>query len=143
MNSSTIHNDTSMITYQKGFTLIELVVAILVFAIGIIGISKMQIIVVQANAFSMQLTAANNVARNTIERLIGLPQANSALGGETALAATYTTSSPGVTDTNIVYFPSWTVSQIAGTNFRQVNVSVAWTEKDVPHIITTTFFKGP
>jgi prepilin-type N-terminal cleavage/methylation domain-containing protein len=138
-----MYKDKSLINYHKGFTLIELVVAILIFAIGIIGISKMQIMAVQANAFSMQLTRANNVAKNTIEQLMGLPQANSAFGGEAALAATYTTSWHGVTDSNVVYSPFLSVSQIAGTSFRQVDLSVAWNEKAISHSITITFFKGP
>jgi prepilin-type N-terminal cleavage/methylation domain-containing protein len=143
MNTSLFYKDESLTSCRKGFTLIELVVAILIFAIGIIGISKMQIMAVQANAFSMQLTRANNEAKNTIEQLMGLPQSDSAFGGATALAATYTTQWPGVTDANVIYTPSWSVNQIAGTSFRQVDVSVTWNEKTLSHSITITFFKGP
>jgi len=143
MDLSINYNDKSLINYHQGFTLIELVVAILIFAIGIIGISKMQIMAVQANAFSMQLTDANNVAKNTIERIMDLPLTSNTFGGETALTATSTFSSPGVTASHIVYYPSWSVSQIAGTNSRQVNVLLTWNEKTIPHSITISFFKGP
>ena len=57
---------------SAGFTLIELVVAIFVFALGIMGILKMHQASVQANNFSMQLTKAVNAAEDQMEFLRGL-----------------------------------------------------------------------
>ncbi|MGC9323718.1 MAG: type IV pilus modification PilV family protein [Desulfomonilia bacterium] len=115
---------------RLGFTLIELVVAIFIFALGIMGIVKMQSQAIQANSYSMQLTDAVNIAQDHLERLRGLTFAHDSMS--TALHTTSTNLHRG-----IPFNLSWRVSD-PGTfrPSREVLVSVRWQEKAINHQIT-------
>lgn len=58
---------------QKGFTLIEALVAIVIFTIGIIALYTMQSTSVRGNANAIALTRAANSAADQVEKLIGIP----------------------------------------------------------------------
>jgi type IV pilus assembly protein PilV len=110
-----------------GFTLIELVVAILIFAIGIVGIMKMHQASIQANNYSMQLTQAMNIAEDKLDFLRGLQftNANMTTGNHAAVA----------TSMGVQYNLTWTVAATAGSNnhARSVNLTIAWKEKTIDH----------
>jgi len=117
-----------------GFTLIELVVAILVFALGIMGIMKMHQASIQSNNYSMQLTQAVNIAQDRIERLRGAsfddPDMSVAIHNTTIINdATY---ARGV-DYNLSYIVS--VAPNTNNMGRDVNLTVTWQEKSIHHIL--------
>ncbi len=58
---------------NKGFTLIEVMVAVAILAIGILAVSSMQMHSVEGNSLAGNTTEAVTVAENELERLIGLP----------------------------------------------------------------------
>ncbi len=58
---------------EKGFSLIEILIAITVFAIGILALGKMQITSIKGNSFGNELTRAITLAQNKAEELTGLP----------------------------------------------------------------------
>ena len=57
---------------QKGFTLIEILIAITVFAIGILGVAAMQLGAIKGNSYSSHLTEATTLAQNKMEELMML-----------------------------------------------------------------------
>ena len=59
-------------TDEQGFTLIEILIAITVFAIGILAVGKMQITAIQGNSRANHLTEAVTLAQSKIEELISL-----------------------------------------------------------------------
>ena len=73
---------------RSGFTLVELVVAILIFGIGICGIAKMQYVAVRGNAYAMRLSQATNAAENRMEWLMGLNYDAAELGGNLGVNST-------------------------------------------------------
>ena len=58
---------------SKGFTLIEVMVAMAIFAIGILGVSKLNIMATGGNTISRKMTEAAYVALDDMEKLILLP----------------------------------------------------------------------
>jgi type IV pilus assembly protein PilV len=54
---------------QKGFTLLEVLVSILVLSFGMLGLAAMQLNALQSAHFSYQSTIANLVAKDAKERL--------------------------------------------------------------------------
>ena len=58
---------------QAGFTLIEVMIALSIFAIGILAVSAMQITAINQNSGSRMQTEATAVAEQLMERLMALP----------------------------------------------------------------------
>ena len=58
---------------EQGFTLIEIMIALVIFSIGLLGIAIMQINAINGNASARMSTEAATHAQDQIERLLGLP----------------------------------------------------------------------
>jgi len=55
---------------EKGFTLLEILIAILIFIFGILAVGNMQITAIQGNSFANSLTEASIAAQDQIENLL-------------------------------------------------------------------------
>ncbi|MGO9147200.1 MAG: prepilin-type N-terminal cleavage/methylation domain-containing protein [Desulfomonilia bacterium] len=110
-----------------GFTLIELVIAILVFAIGIVGILKMHQASIQSNSFSMQLTEAMNISQDKFDYLRGLGVNNTSMsiGAHNPVI---------VTSMGVPYTVSWGVTSVSSG--KNVTLNISWKEKAILHTIT-------
>jgi type IV pilus assembly protein PilV len=58
---------------SQGFTLVELMIALFIFAIGILAVASMQGEAIKGNSFSDLMTVANTLAEAKMEDLMGLP----------------------------------------------------------------------
>ena len=58
---------------NQGYTLIEVLIAMAVFSIGILAVAAMQTTSVQGNASARRVTEATALAENQIESLLELP----------------------------------------------------------------------
>ncbi len=125
MDNVIIHSSHKM---PGGFTLIELVIAILVFAIGLVGILKMHQASVQSNNFSMQLTEAMNISQDKFDYLRGLGVNNTSMsiGAHNPVI---------VTSMGVPYTVQWWVTAAPdSTSFgRKVELKITWNEKAIPH----------
>jgi prepilin-type N-terminal cleavage/methylation domain-containing protein len=63
----------------SGFTLIEVMIAMVIFSIGILGVAKMQISAINGNAAALKISEKFSLASNRIERLMSLPYTHSDL----------------------------------------------------------------
>ena len=57
---------------QRGFTLIEILIAITIFAIGILAVASMQISSINGNADAQRITDASTIAQDQLEELMAL-----------------------------------------------------------------------
>jgi prepilin-type N-terminal cleavage/methylation domain-containing protein len=123
---------------SKGFTMIELVISILIFALGSLGVAKLQQSAIMGNSFSMQMTNTLNIVDSQVEYLRGvnLDHADLTLGTHNG----GTTSHQGVD-----YTLAWTVNTTAlgsSVNTREVQIVVSWMEKNTNHSVTTNLMRS-
>jgi type IV pilus modification protein PilV len=112
---------------QEGFTLIEVLVAITIFAISFLGLAAGATSVMKANQISYFNTVAINLAQDQMEQL----KAMSTL----PTCPTYTTAgcSDSQTASGATFNRSWEItptSPTPGVNFDVINVQIAWTDYD-------------
>ena len=54
---------------QEGFTLIEILVAVVILSVGLLGMAAMTIIIIRGNRMAVRQTNATNLAQQLMERL--------------------------------------------------------------------------
>lgn len=109
---------------MKGFTLIEVMVGLLILAIGLLGMANMTAVGIKTNANSGHLTEAYQIAQAEMERLRTVPW-GSVINGSSFRELR------GISFTN-----SWAVST-AG-NLKDIVLSVAWVDSIDHKIILKT-----
>jgi type IV pilus assembly protein PilV len=70
---------------QHGFTLLEVMIALAIFAIGILAVSAMQMNSINQNAAARMQTEATTVATDAMERLLALPYDHGQLDADVTL----------------------------------------------------------
>lgn len=87
---------------EKGFTLVEAMVAMVVLAIGILGVVIMQTRAVNANASAFSRTAGTGVGISVMETLQNLPSTDASLTAtHNALNLLPNTAAAGLADPNV------------------------------------------
>ena len=113
-----------MVTTEKGFTLSEALVAIVVLSLGLIGLERMHIAAIQVNTIASRLTQATTLAQDRAERLIALPYNDPMLTDTTApgLFTSHTDANPPQS-----YTITWEVdTDVPSTGIKTINVFVTW-----------------
>jgi prepilin-type N-terminal cleavage/methylation domain-containing protein len=123
---------------QAGFTMIELALAILVFALGIMGVARMQTEAVKNSGFSMQMSDAVNLAEDRLETLTALDISESIPADLTVGAH----AAEPVTVRGISYQISWVVSQLNTNPSRRIDLAVNWQEQTIPHSLSVNAIMG-
>ena len=141
---------------QQGFTILEIMIAMAIFAIGILGVAQMQIQAINANAYSRLSTEAVTFAQGQVEQLLVLPYGHADLadtnqngasngtnqdlnndgiddnGGDFGLgsigaAADHTLSSTPPTPTDCTYNFSWNIAtDEPETDCKRIRMIVQW-----------------
>lgn len=106
----------------KGFTLVEVLVALLVFSIGMLGLIKLQGAVTLSSAESRMYTQAVNLAQDKVEELRNYVH-------QTTYDA-YASEPNGseITGTNATFTRTWAVNNNAG--YKEIIVTVNWVGVD-------------
>lgn len=110
---------------QEGFTLIEVLVAITIFAISFLGLAAGATSVMRANQISYLNTVAINLAQDQMEQL----KAMSALPSCPAYTSLGCSDSQPVS--GATFNRSWRItptSPAAGVNYNVIDVQIAWSD---------------
>ena len=137
---------------EKGFTLVEVLVAICVLSFGLLAVASMQLAAIQANSTARELTDALNIAQEKMEELIALPFGDSDLDDKNgddsagldkptkaeivaagdALISSGSGGKPDYGETVARgprnYYLYWNVNESV-SNIKTIRVIVAWSEK--------------
>jgi len=141
---------------SQGFTLLELMIALVVLTIGMLGLATMQGMALKATASGGNITIANNLVRNAAERIVK----NSANSG--AYAGMNTSSGSRPNCPNLTPAPvcatdltDWQlkvtglpqgllrVTSTAGATFDTVTVIGSWQDSMGQHSVTLPFQVAP
>lgn len=112
-----------MMKEQNGFTLLEVIIALFIFSIGLLAVASMQMTAIKGNYFSGTLTEASNWAADQMETLMSLPY-DDADGNLDAGAH------PDVPLEEGIYTITWNVLEDDTTNnTKTITITVAWTDR--------------
>ena len=111
--------------FNRGFTVIEVLITLLIFAIAMIGITNMRTLSLNGSFFNKDATSASSLAQKKLEELKG---------------ASYNSITSGSTQQNNMSI-TWTVVPNSTTvteggatttyNFKDITVGVTWKQKKV------------
>ena len=94
-------------TDNNGFTLIEVMIAMVVLLVGMLGVMGMQYYAVAGNSVSRELRIATNLTQEVVEQIKGTPYANLASGTDPAALPT----GPEISGSMLTVTRRWWVTQ--------------------------------
>jgi prepilin-type N-terminal cleavage/methylation domain-containing protein len=116
---------------RRGFTLIEMMVAILLIGVGLMGLAALSTTVTRANVHSAALTAASTLAQERMERFRTDNYAGIVAGNDSRV------------QDGIVYTRAWTVADnTPEIGLKTVTVTVSWTTRGKLHSTTLSTIRG-
>lgn len=116
----------------KGFTLIEVLIGLIILAIGLLAIAGMQITSIVGTSFSSNLTQASVLAQERLEFLKGLSLNDARLN-----TGTYN-DPPDIG----IFTRSYQANRNANPDFVTIIYTISWLEKGVTHTVTFRTIKG-
>jgi prepilin-type N-terminal cleavage/methylation domain-containing protein len=117
---------------KKGFTLVEVLIGLIILAIGILAIAGMQITSLVGTSFSNNLTQASVLAQDRLEFLKGLSLNDARLD-----TGTYN-DPPDIG----IFKRSYQATRNANPNFVTITYTVSWLERGMTHTVTFRTIKG-
>ena len=117
---------------KKGFSLLELLIALVILSVGLLGAAEMQVASISGNAFSSNVTVATGLAQNKIEELKKLPNSDATLSAGD--------HDEGLLPGTAIFSRSSNVNDLSA-ELKRVTVSVRWTDK-AQHTITLSTMKA-
>ena len=117
---------------EKGFTLIEVLLGMIILAVCILAVAGMQITSIRGTSFSNNMSQASVLAQNRLEFLKGLPLADNRLD---------TNNYPN--DVTVgVFTGSYQATRSGSPNYVQITYTVSWVEKGIPHSVSFRTIKA-
>jgi len=118
----------------KGFTLVEIMIAMLLLVIALVGLASVTVSVIKGNDLSRMVTTATTLAKDKMEELKNLSTTGA---GYDALPAI------GSETKETIYTRDWTVGAVGATapdndttKMKKITVTVTWTWNGQSHNAT-------
>ncbi len=112
------------LSHDRGLTLVEIMTALAIMVIALLGLASVTVMVVKGNAFSKTLTAATILAKDRMEQLKNTGYASLASGTDYA-AIDATVHSTRAADS--LYTRTWTVNRNSpASDMTTIDVTVEW-----------------
>ena len=122
---------------QSGFTLLEVLIAISILTVGLLGVAQMQIMGIKGNYFSGNTTAALSLAEEKMEDLLGKSYTDAELASGNNPDANNPIDETG--QAGGIYSRMWTVTDNTPIiDTKEVTVSVSW---DPAHQVSLSCIK--
>lgn len=115
---------------EEGFTLIEVMVALVIFAFGILAVLGMQTTAIRGGHQSNNLTEASRIGANLIEQFV---------------SQDYAYVNDGTDTVDGKYTLDWDVTEITSgqlTNTKAIDLTIQWTEGGRTHTVSYEFLKA-
>ena len=123
-----------------GFTLLEVLIAVSIFALGILAVASMQLTSIKGNAFGNEMTAATFLAQAQLERMKSVADVSTLATGGDANPIDENENSPAG---GAIYNRIWTVAAGPSAGSRQITVTVNWSSGLGAHsVILRTITRG-
>jgi prepilin-type N-terminal cleavage/methylation domain-containing protein len=108
---------TLKLTRSKGFSLIEVMIALVILAVALLALAGLMITTTKNTSFGGHMTEAATFAQDKLEQLRASPWAGIIAGADTQVGAT-----------GISYARSWTVADNPNGDQRWVTITMNWTD---------------
>jgi type IV pilus assembly protein PilV len=124
-NESTYHCEKSF-KGQRGFTVIEVLIAVSILTVGLLGVATMQMSAIRGNNFSDNTSTALALAEDRMETLLGMLDTNPLLvaGDQTDGLIDESGQAGGN------YRRSWNVVNVVdpstGISYKEIRMTVSW-----------------
>jgi type IV pilus assembly protein PilV len=105
---------------SNGFTLVEVVVALVILAVGLLAIAAMQITSTKGGYFSSNVTQATIFAQDKLENLKNLSYSDSKLAGGEHDEGTMS---------GTIFSRKYNVVEDAGNSMKTITVTVQWVDR--------------
>jgi prepilin-type N-terminal cleavage/methylation domain-containing protein len=118
---------TLKLTRSKGFSLIEVMIALVILAVALLALAGLMITTTKNTSFGGHMTEAATFAQDKLEQLRASPWTGIIAGADTQVGAT-----------GISYARSWTVAANPNGDQRWVTITINWTDptKNTNHSIS-------
>jgi prepilin-type N-terminal cleavage/methylation domain-containing protein len=131
---------------QGGFTLIEILIAMVVLGFGILAVASMQTSAARGTALGRRLTEANNLASQQIELFKTLPYADASIASGSHMPDDTVPGGTPDDDTQdgaLGYTISWTVTDDDPlTDMKKIDVTVVSNDAKHPRTVKMTSYKA-
>ena len=108
---------------QDGFTLIEVLIAIFLLTVSLLGTAALTTGVIRGNKASRNMTTATAIAQSCLEENRRVGYTNAGAGSSSCLSGNANVTQGGVTFARVL-----TVTPVDTTNIRTLTVTVSWSE---------------
>ena len=107
----------------RGFTLLEIVIAILILTVALLGLASLTSMIIKGNASNKTLTIATTLAKDKLEELRSLSLPAATIPASHSGTDYWGANLDAATSTNAYFTRTWSAT---GTDPVTINVTVTW-----------------